>query len=53
MSERNSSRMAIVLSLIVSVLTGILSWNIVEPESFWEQSALYYYGALLLVLDIL
>lgn len=34
MSERNSSRMAIVLSLIVSVLTGILSWNIVEPESF-------------------
>ena len=26
--------MTIVLSLIVSVLTGILSWNIVAPESF-------------------
>ncbi len=34
MSKRDSSGMVMALSLIVSVLAGILSWNIVAPESF-------------------
>ncbi len=36
-NSRESGALAavIIITIIVSILSGILAWNLIEPQSFW------------------